>query len=184
MFIWHRWGGGKGAFGLLFGLLLAFFLFLGGAHADYLYPEGYVFDLSRGLVWPNHTFTAKNWTNATSFADDVDYESLTDWRLPTRTELGYLESSTHTPKILPAFDLGPAKNWSVWTSETFTDSRYVAPLSSRAYLYSFFDNLSYSDTINSHHAFLIVCDVGAFLFDSDDLYLVGHGNQVLIGESP
>lgn len=111
----------------LFTALLATLFLVALVHATTFVDVGdnIVRDTDGGLEWINHTFKRRNWSDQTSAADDLIYLGVSDWRLPTKTELLTLVSSTHDPKVDPLFILGAVANWTCWTSTSASSGRSV-----------------------------------------------------------
>ena len=55
---------------------------------------------SSNLEWQGARVGSGNWDYATSYCDDLELASKTDWRLPTRDELGSLIDLSQTPVIV------------------------------------------------------------------------------------
>ncbi len=112
----------KVAIALVFLFALATF-----AQSTTLVDMGYniVRDTDNGLEWMNHTFTRRNWADQTQAAGTFIYRGRSDWRLPTKTELLLLVSTTYDPKIDPLFYLGSVRNWTNWTSTSASSGRSV-----------------------------------------------------------
>jgi hypothetical protein len=140
-----------------------------------------IFDSDNLIVWTPTPFLPRDFTTATSFASSYTLASHENWRLPTKSELESIIDTTKTPKISPLFNLGPARNWSCWSSDTYTDAHSI--LSSRAYLISFSSGKFFTAPIRSRYSFLLVSDFTDeiyfvdvdfnYLIDSDGLYLTG-----------
>jgi hypothetical protein len=158
-------------------LLLLALLFSSPLSADLTTYNNYsAYDSTNSLIWITHSFNRKNWTDATTFASDYSIEGTIDWRLPTKTELLSIVSSTHTPMIDPLIQLGPVKNWAVWSSTTKTASNSNLP--SHAYIVFFSDGTSNDISIQNLKPFLLVHDYTTFSY----IYLFFGDDQLTFGD--
>jgi hypothetical protein len=142
-----------------------------------------IFDSDNLIVWTPTPFLPRDFTTATSFASTYTFASHENWRLPTKSELESIIDTTKTPKISPLFNLGPIRNWSCWSSTTYTDLKPHAIFPNQAYIISFSNGKKSHVPLKSHYSFLLVSDFTDeiyfvdvdfnYLIDSDGLYLTG-----------
>jgi len=112
-------------------------------------------DTDGNLEWINHTFTRRSWANQTTAASALVYGGISDWRLPTKTELLTLVSSTDSPQIDPLFNLGPVSKWTCWTSTTAVSGHSVL---TKKYAIFFGDGRAITVPYQSHKSALYVRD--------------------------
>lgn len=115
-------------------------------------------DTDNNLEWINHTFTRRNWTAQTAAVAALTYNGISDWRLPTKTELLTLVSSTYSPQIDPLFNLGSIANWTCWSSTAVTDRSLLRRWrdKERAYLVFFGNGRALDAPKKTHKAALYV----------------------------
>jgi len=136
-------------------------------------------DTDNDLEWINHTFKRRNWTDQTSAVDDLTYLGISDWRLPTKTELLTVVSSTHDPKIDPLFNLGAVRNWTCWTSTAVIGGRSVL---TKKYAVFFGDGRALTVPAQSHKAALYVRDSTGWKWNNDNYMTWNDGSQIRIND--
>lgn len=126
-------------------------------------------DTDNSLEWINHTFIRRNWTAQTAAVAALTYNGIGDWRLPTKTELLTLVSSTYDPKIDPLFNLGSVANWTCWSSTAAGSGRSVL---TKKYAVFFGNGRALTIPYRSKKAALYVRDYGGG-------WLWNNGNEIV-----
>jgi hypothetical protein len=96
--------------------------------------DGTITDAATGLMWTKSDSGAKrNWEQAFSYAEKLEYAGYDDWRLPNAKELQSIvdytrapdavDSVNRGPAINPIFDLTEPESW-FWTSTTHGDNLF------------------------------------------------------------
>lgn len=138
-------------------------------------------DTDNNLEWTIRPTASRTWAAQTAAAAAATVNGISDWRLPTKTELLTLVVSTNTPKIDAHFHLGPVSNWALWTSSAITVKKYVPALRDRAYFVSFFDGQAFHDSKLSRHAALFVRDYAPAWQWLDGTYITWNdGTQITL----
>lgn len=134
-------------------------------------------DTDGNLEWINHTFARKTWSAQTSAASALTYNGISDWRLPTKTELLTLVSSTYDPKIDPLFRLGSVANWTCWTSTAASSGRSVL---TKKYAVFFGDGRAITIPYQSHKAALYVRDfsTAGYKWNDNNYISWNNGEQI------
>jgi hypothetical protein len=83
--------------------------------------DGAITDSKTGFQWAADTGQPMNWEQASAYARNLNLSVYSDWRLPTRAELGQLLDKSQPGGIDPIFSL---KGVCAWTSEK-KDSSYA-----------------------------------------------------------
>jgi hypothetical protein len=76
--------------------------------------EELVVDLRTGLMWAPAPDRDTTWEQANNYAQNLRAGGFSDWRLPSRQELGSLYDPSSSNKVHPAFHV---KDKWVWTAE-------------------------------------------------------------------
>ncbi|MFX1273743.1 MAG: DUF1566 domain-containing protein [Promethearchaeota archaeon] len=98
-------------------------------------PDFTVTDHATGLMWMmNDSGTTMNWSEALSYAENLNFAGYNDWRLPNAKELQSIVNYTRAPDAINASLRGPAidtnffniteeESW-FWTSTTHIENGY------------------------------------------------------------
>ena len=95
--------------------------------------DGTITDSSTGLMWmKDDSGTTMNWSAALDYAEDLDFATYADWRLPNAKELQSIVDYTHAPDATTPAMRGPALNTTIfnlseeeswfWTSTTHLEA--------------------------------------------------------------
>ncbi len=77
--------------------------------------DGTITDFSTGLMWmKNDSATTMNWSAALDYAENIDFATYTDWRLPNAKELQSIVDYTHAPDATNPTLRGPALNITIF----------------------------------------------------------------------
>ncbi len=77
--------------------------------------DGTITDFSTGLMWmKNDSVTTMNWSAALDYAENIDFATYTDWRLPNAKELQSIVDYTHAPDATNPTLRGPALNITIF----------------------------------------------------------------------
>ena len=141
-----------------------------------------VLDTTYDLMWLNYPKAARPWDTQTSNAAASTDQGFTDWRLATSTELLYLQDTDNLPQLDSKFQLGPVRNWSLWSSSSASDGSFV--LSTRYYVVSFLDSSTFGASSLQYYPTLFVRDVpDYYITDSDSRYLIdSNGDFIISGD--
>ena len=77
--------------------------------------EQVVIDVITNLMWQKSHVSAKNWQQALTYCEELDYANLTDWRLPNNNELN---SIINYQLDNPASDFPDMPSEEYWSSST------------------------------------------------------------------
>ena len=76
--------------------------------------EGLIVDSQTGLIWAPAPDRDITWDQANNYAQNLRAGGFSDWRLPSRQELGSLYNPSSSNKVHPVFHV---KDMWVWTAE-------------------------------------------------------------------
>ena len=89
--------------------------------------DGTVTDTSTGLMWQKNTPDSMTWEQALSYCENLSLAGYTDWRLPTKNELGSIvDYSRNEPAINTIYfpDTVSTFYWSSTTCASYTPSAW------------------------------------------------------------
>jgi hypothetical protein len=85
--------------------------------------DGTVTDLSTGLIW-QQSDVKKDWEEANSYCDELDYANRQDWRLPSYEELQAIVDNTKSNVMIDILAF-PGTKPSLYWSATEYESYYI-----------------------------------------------------------